>query len=225
MALAAFAALVPKNILDLAPRGILNVHPSLLPRWRGAAPIQAALLEGDTATGVSIIRLVAAMDAGPILYQESVLIAPEDDYLTLEPRLAQLGAQLLVRALAEWPEPRLQDDSKATYCRRIQRDDAHIDWNQRAERIWNMVRAYRGWPRAFTTFDQKQLKLLRVRPTPGHGEPGLVRVSGGQPVVATGDGALELDEVQLEGRRAMSGAELARGYPSLAGAKLGIVPP
>ena len=106
MALAAFAALVPGNILDLTPGGILNVHPSLLPRWRGAAPIQSALLAGDQETGVSIIRLVQALDAGPILLQERVPISPEDDYVSLEPRLAALGARLLVRALAESPEPR-----------------------------------------------------------------------------------------------------------------------
>src|SRR5207253_7061272 len=113
MALAAFAALVPANILHLTPGGILNVHPSLLPRWRGAAPIQAALLAGEPETGVSIMRLVQAMDAGPILLQERVPIAESDDYLTLEPRLAALGARLLVRALAEQPPPHAQDETRA----------------------------------------------------------------------------------------------------------------
>ncbi len=221
MALAAFAALVPQNILDLAPGGILNVHPSLLPRWRGAAPIQAALLAGDRGTGVSIIRLVQAMDAGPILLQELVPIAPEDDYLTLEARLAALGARLLVQALADRPEPRPQDDSQATYCRRIERDDARIDWTQPSETIWNQVRAYRAWPQAFTTFDERHLKILRAWPAEGSAtEPGTVELSLGVPLVATGDQLLRLDEVQLEGRRAVSGTEFARGYPKLGGAKL-----
>lgn len=229
MALAAFAALVPRNILELTPGGILNVHPSLLPRWRGAAPIQAALLAGDTQTGVSIIRLVSALDAGPILLQSSVSIAPSDDYLALEPRLAELGASLLVRALAERLEPRPQDDAAATYCRKIERDDARIDWAQPAEVIWRQVRAYRGWPQAFTSFDGRLLKILRAWPmggdvarvgAPRAGEPGAVSVESGELVATTGNGTLRLDEVQLEGKRAMTGAELLRGYPDLNGTKL-----
>jgi methionyl-tRNA formyltransferase len=221
MALAAFAALVPNNLLNLTPAGILNVHPSVLPRWRGASPIQAALLAGDQGTGVSIIRLVQAMDAGPILLQELVPIAPEDDYLTLEPRLAAIGARLLIRALREDPPAAPQDDTQATYCQRIDRQDARINWNASAEDIWNMVRAYRGWPQAFTAFEGRQLKLLRVWPADGPvAEPGTVEVSLGVPMVATGDRWLRLDEVQLEGRRAITGAELVRGYPRLDGAKL-----
>jgi methionyl-tRNA formyltransferase len=245
MALAAFAALVPGNVLALAPLGILNVHPSLLPRWRGAAPIQSALLAGDTETGVSIIRLVQALDAGPVLLQERTAIAPEDDYLTLEPRLAAVGGRLLVRALAERPQGAAQDDSAATYSRRIERDDARIDWSLPAERIWNQVRGYRAWPQAFTTFGGRQLKILRAWPlgrdggdilSAGEGFPagrdqspaqgteiasaGTVSVQGGVPVVQTGAGLLRLDEVQLEGKRAQSGADFLRGYPSLNGAKL-----
>jgi methionyl-tRNA formyltransferase len=221
MALAAFAALVPNNILELTPRGILNVHPSVLPRWRGAAPIQAALLAGDNGTGVSIIRLVQALDAGPILLQELVPIAPEDDYLTLEPRLAAVGARLLIRALREQPIATPQDDNQATYCQRIERDDARIVWSKPAESIWNQVRAYRGWPQAFTTFDGRQLKILRAWPAEGPlASPGTVQVTLGVPLVAAADQWLRLDEIQLEGRRAVTGAELLRGYPSLAKAKL-----
>jgi methionyl-tRNA formyltransferase len=224
MALAAFAALVPRNVLAIAP--ILNVHPSLLPRWRGASPIQATLLAGDDETGVSIIRLVAAMDAGPILLQERIAIGPEDDYLSLEPRLAELGARLLVRALADEPEGQPQDDGQATYCKKIERDDARIDWSQPAEAIWRQVRAYRGWPQAFTDWDGKLLKVLRAMPVPGlanQPDPGMVLVSGGSPVVATSSVGLRLDQVVLEGRKPMSGEELLRGYPRLNGARLGTV--
>jgi len=256
MALAAFAALVPGNILRLAPGGILNVHPSLLPRWRGAAPIQAALLAGDTETGVSIIRLVQAMDAGPILLQSSLPIAADDDYASLEPRLAALGAELLVRAFAEGPTPVPQDDAAVTYAPRIERADAHIDWSLPAKRIWHQVRAYRAWPKAFTTFEGKQLKVLQAWPfsggespqdgqvsdssapaeatTPSRGgrdfassrgrasrRPGTVSLLEGSPVVTTGRGGLRLDLVQLEGKRAQSGAEFLRGYPRLVGAVLG----
>jgi methionyl-tRNA formyltransferase len=224
MALTAFAALVPSNILSLTPGGILNVHPSLLPRWRGAAPIQSALLAGDTETGVSIIQLVAALDAGPILLQERLAISVDDDYLSLEPRLATLGARLLVRALAEQPTPWAQDDSRATYSKRISREDAQIDWSQPAETIWNQVRAYRGWPQAFTTFGGQQLKVLRAGPVNEGESPqqtGVVTLQEGSPVVATGRGKLRLDEVQLEGKRAQSGNEFLRGYPRLVGARLG----
>jgi methionyl-tRNA formyltransferase len=221
MALAAFAALVPRGILEIAPRGILNVHPSVLPRWRGAAPIQAALLAGDRGTGVTIMRLVEALDAGPILMQELVPIAPEDDYVTLEPRLAAIGARMLVRTIRENPSPVPQDDAQATYCRRIERDDARIDWTQPAESIWNQVRAYRGWPQAFTTFGGRQLKVVRAWPAEGPpAEAGTVHTVLGVPLVATGDGWLRLDEVQLEGRRAISGSELLRGYPRFSTAKL-----
>ncbi|MBV9582369.1 MAG: methionyl-tRNA formyltransferase [Chloroflexi bacterium] len=221
MVLVAFAALVPGNLLDLVPGGILNVHPSVLPRWRGAAPIQAALAAGDQGTGVSIIRLVEALDAGPILLQELVPIAPEDDYVTLEPRLAAVGANLVVRALREQVVPRPQDEAEATYSRRIEREDAHIDWTAPAETIFNQVRAYRGWPGAFTRFDARQLKVLRAWPADGpRAEPGTVEVELGVPLVATGERWLRLDEVQLEGRRAMSGADLLRGYPGLARSKL-----
>ncbi|HEY0581827.1 MAG TPA: methionyl-tRNA formyltransferase [Chloroflexota bacterium] len=245
MALAAFAALVPANILSLTPGGILNVHPSLLPRWRGAAPIQSALLAGDTETGVSIIRLVAALDAGPIFLQARVPIASDDDYVSLEPRLATLGAALLVRTLAEHPEPRQQDEAGVTLAPKIDREDARIDWSRPAEMIRNQVRAYRGWPQAFsTTADGRQLKVLRatVAPAPGSreapgagpdlakhpssasrasGPPGTFGMLGGAPLVTAGDGALRLDEVVLEGRRPVSGEEFLRGQPRLVGTLLG----
>jgi methionyl-tRNA formyltransferase len=221
MALAAFAALVPDNILSLAPRGILNVHPSLLPRWRGAAPIQSALLAGDRETGVSIIRLVTALDAGPIFLQERVPIAPEDDYLSLEPRLASLGAELLVRALASDRDAVPQPEEGVTLAPRIEREDARIDWTNSAESIWNQVRAYRGWPQAFTTFDGRMLKILRAWPAPGNCAPGVVQILDSTPLVGTASGLLRLDEVQLEGRRAQSGAEFLRGYPNFNLTKLG----
>ncbi len=227
MALAAFAALVPRNLLDLAPLGVLNVHPSLLPRWRGASPIQAALLAGDDVTGVTIIRLVAALDAGPILKQARVPIAPEDDYLTLEPRLAALGARLLLRALEGAArgeiEPRPQDDGQATYCQRIEPGDGRIDWSQPAEAIWRQVRAYRGWPQAHTTWEGRTLKVLRAAPVPGlDALPGVVvSLPDGALAVGTGAGGLRLDEVTPEGRRPQSGAALARGHPGIVGARLG----
>ena len=178
------------------------------------------------------------MDAGPILLQEPLPIAPSDDYLSLEPRLATLGASLLVRALAEQPEAQPQNDADATYSKRITREDAQIDWSQPAETIWNQVRAYRAWPQAFTQFNGQQLKVLRAWPisdedlprgeelssTP-RGEknsaPGMVGILNESPVVFTGHDRLRLDEIQLEGKRAQSGGEFLRGYPRLVDAQLG----
>jgi methionyl-tRNA formyltransferase len=221
MALAAFAALVPANVLSLTTIGILNVHPSLLPRWRGAAPIQSALLAGDTETGVSIIRLVLELDAGPILLQERVQIAPDDDYVTLEPRLAELGARMLVRALEDRPPPIPQDETGVTFSSRIAREHAQIDWSRPTNTIWNQVRAYRAWPQAFTRFEGQELKVLRAWPLEApRGEPGVVDFQRGVPIVATGDGSLRLDEVQLAGKRAMSGEQFAIGSRRLRGAKL-----
>ncbi len=219
MALAAFAALVPANVLAIAP--ILNVHPSLLPRWRGASPIQAALEAGDLETGVSIIQLVEDLDAGPILLQERTPIRDEDDYLTLEPRLARLGARLLVRALAEAPTPRPQDESQATFRHRIQRDEARIDWTRFADTIWRQVRALRGWPQAFTTADGRLLKVLRAWPVEATDVPGTLLVRDGQPIVATGRGGLRLDEVVPEGKQPQAGTDFVRGYPRLIGHRLG----
>jgi methionyl-tRNA formyltransferase len=229
MALAAFAALVPRNLLEIAPLGILNVHPSLLPRWRGASPIQAAILAGDPETGATIICLEPAMDAGPIVCQERVPIGPEDDYLTLEPRLATLGGRLLVEALEGLVSgrlmPRPQDNVHATYCRRIERVDARIDWRQSAEAIWRHVRAFRGWPQAFTTWQGRTLKVLRALPLPdsSSSEPGTIIAlpRGALGVVAEG-GTIRLDEVTLEGRRPQSGADFLRGHPHLLGERLGI---
>jgi methionyl-tRNA formyltransferase len=139
----------------------------------------------------------------------------------LEPRLADVGGGLLVRALAEQPAGVAQDDTAATYSRRIEREDARIDWSQPAERIWNQVRAYRAWPQAFTSFGGRQLKILRAWPVAGEVlSPGSVGVRESVPVVETGAGLLRLDEVQLEGKRAQSGAEFLRGYASFNGAKL-----
>jgi methionyl-tRNA formyltransferase len=227
MALAAFAALVPANLLALTPAGILNVHPSLLPRWRGAAPIQSALLAGDVETGVSIMRLVEALDAGPVVLQRRVLIMDEDDYLTLEERLSRLGAELLLAALDQVTQgeavARPQDDALATYSQRIERDAARIDWQQPAVAIWREVRAYRGWPQAFTTWQSTSLKLLRARPDPeppSGATPGTV-LPGPLLRLATGAGALRVDELVLAGRRPQSGADFLRGYPHAVGAHFG----
>jgi methionyl-tRNA formyltransferase len=240
---AAYGLILRREVLDLPPLGCLNVHASLLPRHRGAAPIPAAILAGDAETGVSLMRMEAGLDTGPVLACRATPIAPTDDTPILTERLALLGRDLLVETLPRWAAGEIaatpQDDSRATYAPKIQRDDARLDWTRPAEELWRRVRAYRGWPDTFTTWHGKQLKILAARPVlplalgegraegrvRGEGNLGRVLLlpDGGtqRPAVVTGDGLLVLDTVALEGRRPADGADFARGYRAFVGADLG----
>jgi methionyl-tRNA formyltransferase len=230
----AFGLLLRREVLDLPPLGCLNVHASLLPRWRGAAPIPAAILAGDGETGVCLMRMEAGLDTGPILACAPTPIAPEDDTPTLTDRLALMGRDLLLETLPRWAAgavaPRPQDDGQATYARRISREDARLDWSLSAIELWRRVRAYRGWPDAFTTWSGRQLKVLAAEPAPpgasiapdlppGHvvlTELGGVRVTA----VTTGDGTLVLRTVALAGRGSTDAADFVRGHRDFIGATL-----
>jgi len=231
---ASFGLLLPAAVLDLPPHGCLNVHPSLLPRHRGASPIPAALLAGDGETGVTIMLMDPGLDSGPILAQRALPIAPDDDALSLEASLAALGARLLVDNLPGWVSgaiiPRPQEAALVTYAPKIRREDAWLDWTLPAELLLRRVRAYRAWPTAYTTLGGALLKVLRARVAPLTGapaEPGRVGFpfrSGrrsGPPAVQTAAGLLVLEEVQPAGRSPMSGEEFARGQRALDGALLG----
>ena len=230
---AAFGLLLPKALLGLPPHGCLNVHPSLLPRHRGASPVQAAILAGDTETGVTIIRLSERMDAGPILAQVHTPLPADEDALSLEPRLAEMGAELLVECLEPWAggqlEARPQDEALATYCQRLERADAELDWTRSARELARVVRAFRGRTDAFTFWHGRLLKIFKAAPVTDvapPGRPGSVTVgrdSDGRnyPLVAADRGALLLREVALEGRPPTSGAAFLNGYPAFIGAKLG----
>lgn len=227
---AAYGLILPQQLLAIPPHGSLNVHPSLLPRWRGAAPVQAAILAGDPETGVSIMLVEPRMDAGPVLAQRRVPVLPNDDALTLSARLAALGADLLVETLPRWVAgaitPRPQDEALATYAPRIQRADAELDWSEPADLLARKVRAYRGWPDAHTFWDGRLLKVLAATPLEEQATapPSTVLAGPGKqaaPRVVTGRGLLQLDRVALAGRSAVSGAELVRGFPALIGARLG----
>jgi methionyl-tRNA formyltransferase len=227
---AAYGLILRREVLDLPPLGCLNVHASLLPRHRGASPISAAILAGDAETGVCLMRMELGLDTGPVLACRSTPIGPADDTPALTDRLARLGRDLLVETLPHWAAGEItampQDDSLATYAPKIGRDDARLDWTLPAEELGRRVRAYRGWPDAFTSWQGKQLKVLAARAapaaqplTPGH----VLLVSDGvqRPAVMTGDGLLVLDTVALEGKRPTDGADFARGYRAFAGADLG----
>jgi methionyl-tRNA formyltransferase len=230
----AYGQILRPELLNIPPRGVLNVHPSLLPRWRGASPVAGAILAGDEETGVTIMLMDAGMDSGPILAQRRVPIAPDDTTGTLNATLAVLGAELLAETLPRWLrgeiEPQPQDDSLATVTRLIRKEDGAIDWSLSAREIWLRVRAYNPWPGAFSTLDGEVLHIWRARPVDGTtGEQSGTVVAGPFPpegvafAVQTGDGLLAVLEAQRAGRRALPAAEFLRGMPGLIGRRLGVV--
>lgn len=216
---AAFGQIIPQWLLDVPRLGFLNVHPSLLPKYRGAAPIQRAIMAGETVTGVTIMLMDAGLDTGPILVQRDVQIDPDEDAGSLSARLAEIGAQMVLEALKNLDSgtavPRPQDDAQATYASLIGPEDAEIDWSAPAEQIVNLVRALSAKPGAHTRAKGHALKVWRARCESVAGtraEPRtVVAMSEDGIVVAAGEGCVKLLEVQAEGRKRMSAAEFARG--------------
>jgi methionyl-tRNA formyltransferase len=228
---AAFGQILPKSILDLPPHGCLNVHTSLLPKYRGAAPIQWAIANGDTETGVTIMKMDVGMDTGDILTQRATPITSTDTGQTLHDRLAQIGAELLIETIPDYIAgkilPVAQDTSQATHAAKIKKEDGHIDWTQPAPRLWNRLRAFDPWPGAFTFLPaQPKPKLLKIwcaDPLPNEsGAPGhFLRQNDNGIVIACGEGALNIRELQLEGGRRMTAAEFLTGHPLKPGEQLG----
>ncbi len=207
---AAYGLLLPEAMLTAPRLGCFNLHASLLPRWRGAAPIQAAIMAGDSETGVTIMQMDPGLDTGPMLLQESVPIDPAATAATMHEVLAELGARLILRALAETPRPVPQPDEGVTYAPKLSRDSGRIDWTRDARAIERQVRAFDPWPGTFTILHGKMLKVLAAQPCPRSGEPGAVL--DGHFTVACGSGALRLTRVQLAGRPAMAAEDFLRGH-------------
>lgn len=229
---AAFGQILRPAVLELPPLGCLNVHASLLPRWRGASPIAAAILAGDVMTGVTIMRLDEGMDTGPILAQASAPIQDDDTAVTLGERLAARGADLLAETLPGWARgevaARPQPTEGITYAPPVQKEDGRADWTRPAVELWRRWRAYQPWPGLYTGWQGQNLRLVRVRPLEdwrGDASLGQVIAMRAGVAVATGAGALLLDEVQLAGKRAMSAADFCRGQPGFVGARLGPTSP
>ncbi len=227
---AAFGQILSQEILDLAPFGCLNVHPSLLPKHRGPSPVIAAILSGDELSGVSIMLMDAGLDSGPVLAQAQRLISPDDTCGSLTAKLAQAGAELLEKTLPPWLEHRLtpqpQDEDKATYSRLIDKGEGKIDWGLSALEIWRRVRALQPWPGCYTQWRGRRLKVIEAAPLLWEGalEPGgviaLEQSGAGGVGVETGEGVLELRQLQLEGKKALPAAEFLRGQGDLLGALL-----
>jgi methionyl-tRNA formyltransferase len=223
MVVAAYGLVVPKAVLELPRRGCINIHASLLPRWRGAAPIQRALLAGDTTTGITIMQMDEGLDTGPILLQEPVPIRPDDTAGTLHDRLAALGGRLVVEALAAPASPRSQNVAYATYAPKIDMREAHIDWQQSAEAIERKVRAFDPVPGARTTWGETVLKIWRARVERGvEAAPGEVCESGAAGiVVACGKDGLRLMELQRSGGKRLPVRALLAGLDVPCGARFG----
>lgn len=226
----AYGKILPAGLLTVPRYGFLNVHTSLLPKYRGAAPIQWALIEGETSTGVTIMQTDVGLDTGPILLQDTLSISPSETALELAPRLSRMGAKLLVEALQQIETlPRVpQDDALHSIARLLEKDDGRIDWGQVTTRIYNRYRGVAGWPGSFALHNNKILKVHAMKPAhmgatqPAHGsgEPGAMLEVSGAVIVATGDGAIELLEVQPEGKPRMTALDWARGYGVKQGSKL-----
>ncbi|MER3455448.1 MAG: methionyl-tRNA formyltransferase [candidate division GAL15 bacterium] len=222
----AYGRVLPRWLVSLPRLGCVNVHPSLLPRYRGASPIQAAIRNGDATTGVTVLRVSEELDAGDVLAQQEVEISPEDTAGSLEAKLAEVGAYLLVEVLEALEQgrvqPRPQDSTQATYCGKLSKQDGLIRWDWPAEVVERHVRAMDPWPVAYTAHGDRTLRIWRVRKTEGSGQPGQVlRLTPQGFVVATAKGAVEVLEVQPPSGRRMTAAEYARGYRLQPGDRLG----
>lgn len=215
---AAYGLILPEMMLTAPRRGCLNIHASLLPRWRGAAPIQAALLAGDSETGVTIMQMDAGLDTGAMLLRGTVPITSHTTASELHDTLAVLGATLAVRALAENPPPVPQPADGTTYAPKLTRADGRLDWRLDAATLARRVRALNPWPGTFTQLAGETLKVLAATAEPGTGEPGVTLDDA--LMVATGDGALRLARVQAPGRAAMPADAFLRGRPVPAGTRL-----
>ncbi len=223
---AAFGQILPQTVLDIPGHGCINIHPSLLPRFRGASPVAAAILAGDEFTGVSIMLMDKGLDTGPVLARAAIAISPQDNTGLLTLKLSVVAARLLQEVLVRWlrgeitPQP--QSEAEATYCRPITKEAGEIDWHLSAVDIWRRVRAFNPWPGCFTRWQGKQLKIIEAAPISGDGtlEAGRVAALAKEGLafgIHTGDGILGVSKVQLEGKRAMTAAEFLRGQREFIG--------
>ena len=227
MVVAAYGQLLPQAVLSMPHFGCINIHASVLPRWRGAAPIQRALLAGDSASGITIMQMDAGLDTGPSLLQQTVPLTPHETAQTLHDKLAQLGAKMIVRVLAQLAQGELtaipQPTQGATYAAKLDKSEAALDWTKSAQELDRAVRAYNPFPGAYTHFEHAPLKIWKGRPTTDyHGAPGEVLAAGHDGIlVACGTGALFIEELQKPGGKRLTAAQFIAGNPLPAGVRLG----
>jgi methionyl-tRNA formyltransferase len=215
----AYGQILPRDVLEIPRVACLNLHASLLPRWRGAAPVQAAIAAGDCETGITVMYMDEGLDTGDILLQRNIEILPNETGGSLHDRLAQIAPETLLeslRLLAAGNAPRIaQDNARATYAPKLKREHGQIDWSESAETIERKIRAYNPWPGAFMKVDHQNLKVFSASVVDLNGQPGEILRSDKDLIVAAGKGALSLARVQLEGKRRMTAAEFLRGHGAL----------
>jgi methionyl-tRNA formyltransferase len=218
---AAYGQILPRDVLEIPNVACLNLHASLLPRWRGAAPIQAAIAAGDQETGITVMYMDERLDTGDILLQRQIDIPPTDTGGSLHDRLAKIAPDALLDSLGllvKSSAPRIpQDNTRVTYAPKLKREDGKIDWSEPADVIERKIRAFNPWPGAFTKLDGPNLKIFSASIVDLSGKPGEILGSGKELVIAAGERALSLEEVQLEGKRRMSATEFLRGHASALG--------
>ena len=220
-----YGRIIPQWMIEFPPLGNLNLHASLLPRYRGAAPIQWAIAGGESVSGVTTMRIDAGLDTGDILLQKEIPIAFQDTAVTLAPRMAAIGADLMVETLrglqAGTVRPRPQDHAKATLAPILKKEDGQIDFQLTAQAIVNRLRGFQPWPGAYTSFRGKNLHIWAAQPVERMLAAAEIVVESGHLIVGCGVGALDLLEVQLEGKKRMLAADFVHGHPSRTGEKLG----
>jgi methionyl-tRNA formyltransferase len=222
-----YGRLIPQWMLDLPPLGNINLHASLLPKYRGAAPIQWAIAKGETVTGATTMRLDAGLDTGDILLQRELPIAPDDTAETIAPRLAAIGADLMLETLGGLQDstirPRPQDHMQATLAPILKKEDGLIDFSRTAEEIINRMRGFQPWPGAYSKFRGKNLQILQAWPTKDSAPPAGFRIDGDRLLVGCGaNSSLELLELQLEGKKRSAARDFIHGYHPQSGEKLGV---
>jgi methionyl-tRNA formyltransferase len=212
---AAFGQILPQAVLDIPPHGSINIHASLLPRWRGAAPIQAAIRAGDAESGITIMKMDAGLDTGPILTQRAIPLAPDETGQSLHDKLSAIGGELLIETLPVYlngtiiPQP--QDDSQTTYAPTIKKEEGSIDWNQPAQAIERLVRAFTPWPGTYTIWNGQPLKIHSGTIGAGQAATGRVIEDQGRIAIGTGDGVFYPHQVQLAGKNTLSIHDFIKG--------------
>lgn len=226
MIVAAYGLILPQAVLDMPRLGCLNIHASLLPRWRGAAPIQRAILAGDSETGITIMQMNAGLDTGDMLSIHKLPITPSSTAATLHDQLAELGAHVIVEALVDLPRLQAQrvpqEESGVTYAEKLKKEEAAIDWQQSAAELDRMIRAFNPFPSAQTVLEETPIKIWRAQSTAGNGKPGeIIAINRNGITVACGDNALILTELQKAGSKRMDAAAFLAGTPLSIGSCFG----
>lgn len=211
-----YGRIIPERLLSIPRHKTINIHPSLLPFYRGPTPIQASLLHGDTKTGVTIMQMDATMDTGPILMQKELPVAADDTFLTLREKLMPLALEALLEVMPlyidESIKPKAQNTNEASYCKLLTRDDGKIDWHKTTSEIYNQYRAFTPWPGIWTMWNSKRLKLIHIQPSRESLVPGQIQCDNETVHIGTKDGSIQVLELQIEGKSAMDAKTFIRGY-------------